>query len=95
MVESSGSGGAAAASPDPDRLYGAVREARDDAAPFTLVAAGILIALALVSRTADWELLGHQLWWVWLVVAAPYCGLAVLLLVGLSALSGMTAGGRS
>lgn len=44
---------AAAVSPDPERLRVAAREARDDAAPFALAAAGILIALALVSRHAQ------------------------------------------
>jgi uncharacterized membrane protein len=65
----------------------AAREARDDAAPFALAAAGILVALAVVSRSAHWELLGRQLWWVWLVVAIPYCALSVLLLVGLGRLA--------
>ena len=69
-----------------DRLLAAAREARDDAAPFALAAAGILVALALVSRTANGELLGRQLWWVWLVVAVPYCALSALLLVGLGQL---------
>ena len=53
---------------------------------FALAAAGILVALAFVSRSANWELLGRQLWWVWLVVAAPYCALSALLLVGLGRL---------
>src|SRR5437868_12659905 len=35
-------------SPDTDRVHAAAREARNDAAPFALVAAAILIALALV-----------------------------------------------
>jgi hypothetical protein len=74
------------ASPDPDRFRAEAREARDDAAPFALAAAAILIALALVSRHAHWELLGHRLWWMWLVVAAPYIFLATTLLVGLSRL---------
>jgi hypothetical protein len=74
------------ASPDPDRFRAEAREARDDAAPFALAAAAILIALALVSRHAHWELLGHRLWWMWLVVAAPYVLLATTLLVGLSRL---------
>ena len=64
----------------PDRLRADVREARDDAAPFALVAAGALTALALVSRHWRWELLGHELWWMWLVVAAPYVLLSVTLL---------------
>jgi hypothetical protein len=78
--------GAGVVSPDPDRLRAAVREARDDAAPFALAAAGILIALALVSRHAHWDLLGHRLWWMWLVVAAPYLCLSTTLLLGLGRL---------
>ena len=63
-----------------------MREARDDAAPFALVAAGILVALALVSRHAHWDLLGHPLWWLWLVVALPYVCLSGILLFGLGRL---------
>jgi hypothetical protein len=70
----------------PDRLRAAVREARDDAAPFALVAGAVLVALALVSRIAHWELLGHRLWWVWLIVAVPYAGLSGTLLFGLARL---------
>lgn len=69
-----------------DRLKGALREARDDAAPFALAAAGVLVVLALVSRHAHWELLGHQLWWMWLLVAAPYVCLSAILLVALARL---------
>jgi uncharacterized membrane protein len=76
----------AAVPPDPDRLNAAAREARDDAAPFALVAAGILVALALVSRHAHWDLLGHRLWWLWLVVAVPYLCLSATLLFGLGRL---------
>jgi Protein of unknown function (DUF1345) len=72
--------------PDPDRLRAAVREARDDAAPFALAAAGILSALALVSWHAHWSLLGHHLWWVWLLVMAPYLFLSATLLLGLGRL---------
>lgn len=71
---------------DPDRLHAAAREARDDAAPFALGAAGILILLAFVSLHANWELLGHRLWWMWLVVAAPYLLLFATLLFGLGRL---------
>jgi len=71
---------------DPDRLHAAAREARDDAAPFALGAAGILIVLALVSMHANWELLGHRLWWMWLLVAAPYVLLSATLLFGLGRL---------
>ena len=84
MAGSTMPAGAAEVPPDPDRLHAAVREARDDAAPFALGAAAILAALALVSWSAHWELLGHRLWWVWLVVAAPYCGLSTVLAVGLA-----------
>ena len=71
---------------DPDRLQAAAREARDDAAPFALAAAGILILLALVSMHANWELLGYHLWWMWLIVAAPYVLLFLTLLLGLGRL---------
>ena len=54
--------------------------------PFALVAAAILIALALAAKHAGWESLGHSLWWMWLVVAAPYVLLAVTLLFGLNRL---------
>jgi uncharacterized membrane protein len=74
-------------SPDPDRLRAAVREARDDAAPFALAAAGILVALGLVSMHARWELVGHRLWWMWLLVAAPYVLLSATLLFGLGRLT--------
>ncbi len=81
---------------DPDRLHAAAREARDDAAPFALGAAGILIVLALVSLHANWELLGHQLWWMWLIVAAPYVLLSATLHCSASvASSGTTVGARS
>jgi uncharacterized membrane protein len=71
---------------DPNRLSAAVREARDDAAPFALGGAVALVALALVSRHARWELLGHPVWWVWLVVAGPYALLSATLLFGVGRL---------
>jgi len=71
------------AAPDPERVLAAVRETRDDAAPFALGAAVILVLLALVSLHAHWELLGRRLWWLWLIVAAPYIVLSVTLLFGL------------
>jgi len=74
-------------SADQDRLHAAVREARDDAAPFALAAAGILVALALVSMQGNWELLGRRLWWIWLVAAAPYVLLSATLLFGLGRLT--------
>lgn len=75
-----------ASQPLPDRLAAAVREARDDAAPFGGAAAGALVVLGLVSRHAHWSLLGHQLWWIWLVVAVPYVCLSATLVVGLGRL---------
>ena len=71
---------------DKHRLAVAAREARDDAAPFALAAAGILVGLALVSMHAHWDLLGHPLWWLWLIVAAPYVVLSATLLLGLGRL---------
>jgi hypothetical protein len=86
MTEATEPPGAGVVSQSPDRLRAAVREARDDAAPFALAAAGILVALALVSRHAHWNLLGHRLWWMWLVVAVPYLCLSATLLLGLGRL---------
>jgi len=74
------------ARPDPAQLRAAAREARNDAAPFALVAAATLIALALVGRHAGWQSLGQSLWWMWLLVAAPYIVLAGTLLLGLNRL---------
>lgn len=65
-----------------DRLDTAMRDARDEAAPLALVATGLLVALALVSRHAKWELLGRDLWWIWLVLALPYAVLVIVLLLG-------------
>src|SRR5579872_6761635 len=73
-------------SPDPARLQAAVRDARDDAAPLALAATVILVLLALVSRYAHWSLLGHRLWWIWLVVAGPYLSLSATLLFGVGRL---------
>jgi uncharacterized membrane protein len=73
---------------DAERLRAALREARSDAAPFALAAAGILTALAFVTRSADWETLGRHVWWMWLVVAAPYLLLAATLALGLNRLAG-------
>ncbi len=73
-------------SPDPDRMRAAVREARDDAAPFALVATVLLVLLGLVSLDAHWRLLGYSLWWMWLIIALPYLCLAGTLLFGLGRL---------
>ena len=77
----------AESSADRNRLAAAARDARDDAAPFALAGAIILVALGLVSRHAHWALLGHRLWWLWLVVAAPYVLLFATLLLGLGQLT--------
>jgi uncharacterized membrane protein len=85
MADSTGSV-ASAPHPDPERLRGAAREARDDAAPFALAAAAILIALALAGRHDHWETLGRSLWWMWAVIAVPYLCLSATLLLGLNRL---------
>jgi uncharacterized membrane protein len=77
----------AALPPDPERLEAAVRDARDEAAPFMFAAAVILVALALVSKHAHWDLLGHPLWWLWLVVAVPYVCLSATLVMGVGRLA--------
>jgi hypothetical protein len=69
-------------------VHAAAREARNDAAPFALVAAAILIALALVAKHAHWQALGQSLWLTWLIVAGPYLCLAATLLLGLNRLVG-------
>ena len=71
------------AAADQKRLHAAVRETRDDAAPFALAAGVILVLLGLLSLHAHWDLLGRQIWWVWLIVAAPYILLWATLLFGL------------
>ena len=86
MTEAAEQGGPTPPSSGPERLHSAAREARNDAAPFALVAATILIALALVAKHAHWESLGRSLWWTWLIVAAPYVCLAATLLTGLNRL---------
>jgi hypothetical protein len=86
MAESEEAVESAGDSPDEDRLLRAAREARNDAAPFALAAAGLLTALAFVSRHARWDLLGHPLWWMWLLVAAPYVCLSATLLFGMGRL---------
>jgi len=87
MVEQTAPAEQTAGTLDPERLAEAARDARDDAAPFALAAAGILVTLALVSMHAHWDLLGHRLWWMWLVVAGPYVLLSGTLLLGLGRLT--------
>jgi hypothetical protein len=79
---------ASGAEPSQERVRAAVREARDDAAPFALGSAVILIVLAVVSLHAHWDLLGQRLWWLWLLIAAPYVMLAATLHLGLEMAAG-------
>jgi hypothetical protein len=66
-----------------ERFREAEREARDEAAPFAALVVVALVALALVSLSAGWRLFEGVGWWVWLVAAAPYAALALMLEVGL------------
>src|SRR6478672_5482319 len=70
--------------PGSERWLEAEHEARRDASPSAVAAAIVLVALALVSWHAHWRLLGHELWWIWLVVAIPYVCLSAVLLLGLT-----------
>lgn len=66
-----------------DALREAEREARDEAAPFAVLVTVALVGLALVSLRSDWRLLEGIAWWLWLVAAAPYAVLALMLVAGL------------
>jgi hypothetical protein len=63
-----------------DRLREAMREARVEAAVFTLAAAVLLVTLGVTSLAAGWELLGIG-GWVWFVIAVPEAFLVVAELV--------------
>ncbi len=73
---------------NPDALREAEREARLEAAPFSVLVALALMALALVSLRADWRLFDGVGWWLWLAAAGPYLVLAGVLLVGLDRVRG-------
>ncbi|HEX6714017.1 MAG TPA: hypothetical protein VF066_11540 [Thermoleophilaceae bacterium] len=64
-----------------------LREAREDAhreaAPFAIVDLVALLLLAFLSHQNDWELLGTEAWWLWLLVALPVLALAVRFAVGI------------
>ncbi len=62
------------------RIREARHEARVDALIFLAVAVVLLVALAVVSLAADWELLGLH-GWVWLVLCLPELSLAVAMLL--------------
>jgi hypothetical protein len=62
-----------------DAVAEARREARVEATLFILVASALLVALAVTSYMANWELLGVH-GWVWLVLCIPDALLVVALL---------------
>ncbi len=66
-----------------DALREAEHEARLEAAPFAVVVVLALVALALVSLHAGWELVDGVGWWLWLLAAVPYALLSVILLAGI------------
>ncbi len=66
-----------------DPLRQAGLEARAEAAPFAVLVAVAFLALGLDSLRAGWTLTEGVGWWVWLVAAAPYAVLALMLAVGL------------
>ncbi len=55
-------------------------EARREAAPAALVALLVSVALAVMSRARQWELLGLP-WWIWLLIAVPVLLLTIDLLL--------------
>ena len=56
---------------DDAKLRSAGREARLEAAPFAFAIMAANVCLAIVSRSAGWQLFGRSDWWLWLVVGAP------------------------
>src|SRR4051794_41337987 len=58
-----------------DRLRETRRDAHREAASLAVINLAALLGLAALSRKNDWELLGAQLWWLWLVVATPVVAL--------------------
>lgn len=66
-----------------DRQREVQLEARAEAVPLALVAAGTLAGLAAVSAWRGWELVDRRLWWVWLALAVPELLLGAALLGGL------------
>jgi hypothetical protein len=65
-----------------DRLEQAQHDARREAVPFVLAAAGDDAALAVTSAWHDWRLFSEQDWWVWIVLAAPALLLAIVFALG-------------
>jgi uncharacterized membrane protein len=69
-----------------DRLREARQDAHREAAGLVVFNVVALVALAVLSRVNDWELLGRKVWWLWLVAAAPLLALTVRFLFGLGRL---------
>ena len=63
---------------DPDERA----QARREAAPAATLVLVVFVALALISRSQAWELLGLS-WWIWLVLGAPALLLAIDLLLAI------------
>lgn len=55
-------------------------QARREAAPAAAVVLVVFVALALISRSQGWELLGLS-WWIWLLLGAPALLLTIDLLL--------------
>ena len=58
-------------------------EARREVAGVVIVAVGVLVALALMSRSEGWKL-GAARWWIWLVLAIPGLLLCIDVVLGAS-----------
>jgi hypothetical protein len=52
-------------------------EARREAVPAVAAALGVLVVLAIVSRSEGWEVLNSIRWWTWLLLALPEVTLLV------------------
>lgn len=65
-----------------ERLREAQHEARLEAAPFLLLAAGVDFGVAALSALKGWELLGPGDWWIWVLLALPALLLVAAFLVG-------------
>ena len=69
-----------------DDLRQVRHEVRREAAPFALAILSANCLLALVSRSAGWEVFGSPDWWIWLLLAVPSGRLVLTLAVGPSRL---------
>jgi hypothetical protein len=69
-----------------DRLREARQDAHREAAPFAIFDLVALLALAAMSQKNDWELLGHTVWWLWLVAAVPVAALSARFALGIGRL---------